>query len=75
MSASPIPVGQFRDGTTTTVDLSRNGYSDDDAVVIASLLQVRSVAEAHLTVLSAVTMGLDNRHVWLCVAECKLQSD
>ncbi len=28
-----------------------------------------------MTVLNAVTTGLDNRNVWICFAECKLQSD
>ncbi len=41
MTSVPIPVSQFRDGTTTTLDLSRRDYGDDDFVVIASLLQVR----------------------------------
>ncbi len=41
LSASPIPVSQFRDGTTTTVELTHKERSDYDAVVIASLLQVR----------------------------------
>ena len=41
VSTVPIPVVPFRDGTTTTVVLPRKTFSDDDAVVIASLLQVR----------------------------------
>ena len=35
-----IPVHQFRDGTTTQLDLSSRGYKVEDAIVIASLLQV-----------------------------------